>query len=262
MTRFVNDAGTLRLSEVRFFTGSPRDLLDRVGELARRGSVALVVTANVDHTVKYLRGDQGRSVLEAADLVTLDGAPLVAVARMIGIRRAHRNTGADLLERASAASAARDWRIAIVGGNDEVGRLAAQVLTRRHAGADIHHVSLPILESPHDQQGRPAVDELARLRPDIVFVCLGFPKQEEWVRAWEHKLPAAAYVGAGAAADFAAGTRIRAPRLAQALGAEWLWRIAQEPRRLARRYLVDSVPFVGLAIRSIASRGSTERRRP
>lgn len=262
MTRFINDGGTLRLSEVRFFTGSPTDLLDRVGELTQTGSVALVVTANVDHTVKYLRGDRWRSILEGADLVTLDGAPLVAVARMIGIRRAHRNTGADLLELASAASAARHWRIAIVGGNDDAGRLAAQTLTSRHAGADVHHVSLPMLDAPEDPRGRLAVDELTRLRPDLVFVCLGFPKQEEWVRAWEHELPAGVYIGAGAAVDFAAGTRIRAPRVAQALGAEWLWRVAQEPRRLARRYLVDSVPFVALAVRSIARRGRPEGSRP
>lgn len=256
MSRFSNDDGTFHLDSVRFFTDTQEALLDELDARAGSQHTTLVVTANVDHTVKYLRNESSRTVLESADLVTLDGAPLVAMARMLGVHNAHRNTGADLLERASSIAAERGWRIAILGGDDEVGRRAAIALRERHIGSVVQHISLPTIHSPDDPRGRDAVEALRRGAPTHVFVCLGFPKQEEWVLAWRSDLPPAVYIGAGAAVDFAAGARKRAPRLVQALGAEWLWRVAQEPRRLVRRYLVESLPFAGLAIRSLVGRRS------
>lgn len=253
--RFRNTDGVLNLEGTTYFTGSEDELLTEIDSLAHGDRPALIVTANVDHTTKFLAGEPARTILGSADLVTLDGAPLVVVAKLLGIPHAHRNTGSDLLLRTSADAVGRGWRIAMVGGSDETGALAETNLRIKHPGASITHVSLPLLESPEDPASTPALDELRQLAPHVIFLCLGFPKQELWFQAWKDRLPSGAYIGAGAAVDFAAGTRARAPRAVQRAGGEWLWRIAQEPRRLARRYLVDSVPFIGLAFRSIAKKG-------
>jgi glycosyltransferase involved in cell wall biosynthesis len=106
------------------------------------------------------------------------------------------------------------------------------------------------------------VARLRSLRPDIVFLCLGFPLQEAWWAHWRDRLPAAVYVGAGAAVDFAAGVRSRAPRAVQRLGMEWCWRLAQEPRRLAHRYLVRGPRFLVVAARSLRHGWRERTRRP
>lgn len=113
------------------------------------------------------------------------------------------------------------------------------------------------LSDVDDPASLEVVEALASLEPDLVFVCLGSPKQDVWVSRWRAKLPPAVYIGAGAAVDFVAGTKRRAPRALQRLGLEWAFRLAQEPRRLARRYLVRGPAFAMVAVRSlIAARRS------
>ncbi|MDN5573728.1 MAG: WecB/TagA/CpsF family glycosyltransferase, partial [Micrococcales bacterium] len=92
---------------------------------------------------------------------------------------------------------------------------------------------------------------LAQLDPSLVYLCLGSPKQEAWFEHWRRELPAAVYVGAGAAVDFAAGARRRAPRALQMIGGEWTWRLVQEPRRMAGRYLGRGPRFLGVIARSV-----------
>lgn len=248
---FTNRNGALELGDIAIFTGGPAELDSRIAALAGGNVPALVLTTNVDQTVRYLSDEIARRAFRRADLVTLDGAPVVALARLLGIRSAQRNTGADLLVRQSELSATTGHSIAIVGGADTVGTTAQRALRDRFPGARVTHVPLASLANATDEASAPAVSALNALAPNVVFVCLGFPKQEEWFMHWERSLPAAVYVGAGAAVDFAAGARKRAPRTAQRLGLEWVWRVAQEPGRLAKRYLIDSGPFFTLAFRSL-----------
>jgi N-acetylglucosaminyldiphosphoundecaprenol N-acetyl-beta-D-mannosaminyltransferase len=99
------------------------------------------------------------------------------------------------------------------------------------------------------------VEGIKNFAPDIVFLCLGAPKQESWFMEWRDLLPDGVYIGAGAAVDFAAGVSTRAPAQLQRLGMEWVWRLAQEPKRLAKRYLIKGPRFLVIAARSIANRG-------
>jgi N-acetylglucosaminyldiphosphoundecaprenol N-acetyl-beta-D-mannosaminyltransferase len=86
-------------------------------------------------------------------------------------------------------------------------------------------------------------------RPDLLFVGLGSPTQELWVHRYWDRLACTVAVCCGAAIDYAAGVKPRAPLWMQRAGLEWLWRLAHEPRRLWRRYLVDDVAFVGIVLR-------------
>ncbi|UZN04303.1 WecB/TagA/CpsF family glycosyltransferase [Cellulomonas sp. S1-8] len=232
-------------------SGSMADLLDHL-ELRLPASATLTaVTPNTDFTVLMRSDARMARAVQDADLLLADGAPLVWLARLLGARDLHRLTGADLLPETCARAARTGWRIVLTGGRDGVAQLAAEHL-REQSGADVVALPFPLLDGHDDPAGRSVVDALREARPDIVFVCLGAPKQEAWVEHWRDDLPPALYVGAGAAVDFAAGLRSRAPRAVQAIGAEWLYRLAQEPSRLAGRYLLRGPLFLGVVARSLA----------
>jgi N-acetylglucosaminyldiphosphoundecaprenol N-acetyl-beta-D-mannosaminyltransferase len=94
-----------------------------------------------------------------------------------------------------------------------------------------------------------AVNWVNASAPDVVFVCLGFPRQDLWSITNRHRLDAGLVLGVGAAMEFALGLKVRAPQWMQVNGLEWLWRLASEPRKLWRRYLLSGPRFITLVIR-------------
>ena len=238
------------------FRGGPDELLDEMEALVASGGRHLVMTPNVDQVLALRTDPRTAAAHRAASLRIADGAPLVGLARLLGDQRIQRLTGADLLGDVVARAARNGWRVAIVGGAEGVSDDAAARLRASSPGVRLVTVPFPFVRSVDDAGCRAVADGLRVERPDVVFVCLGSPKQEAWFLEWRDRLPPGVYVGAGAAVEFAAGTRARAPRLVQRLGGEWLWRLAQEPRRLAHRYLVRGPAFVGVVLGSLlAARG-------
>lgn len=229
------------------FAGDTRSLLDVIEVLARSGDRHLVVTPNVDQLLVARAQPELRRLFREASILLADGAPLSALARALGGGVPPRHTGADLLPAVARLSRERGLRIAITGGSRGVAEQAAARLEREHPGSIVRAVAFPERgQDDVDAQARVAT-ELWSMEPDVVFVCLGFPKQENWVLDQGDRLPPAVYVGAGAAVDFAAGAQVRAPRVIQTLGLEWMWRLVREPRRLAHRYLVRGPGFVRVA---------------
>ncbi|MHA7289668.1 WecB/TagA/CpsF family glycosyltransferase [Arthrobacter sp. MDT3-24] len=228
------------------FVGNDCTLLDELDELLKYKKPALVVTANVDQAIDLRRSQDLWTAYKNASLRTLDGMPLVWMARMIGASGATRQTGADMLMKCVAASHERKWQVVILGGADEANDLAVGNLRKAYPQAALTGVKLAY-STGFDSVGlKPMLTRLADLKPDLVFVCLGSPKQEQFFLALRAVLAPAIYIGAGAAVDFASGKKSRAPLWLQTLGMEWTWRLIQEPRRLAHRYLVK-----GLAIATI-----------
>ncbi|PYI37594.1 capsular biosynthesis protein [Arthrobacter psychrolactophilus] len=224
-----------------------------IAELARDSEAHLVVTANIDHIVDLDLGNPLTSAYERASLRVIDGMPVVWALRALGAKNIHRVTGADLIESVSAASARNNWRVAITGGNDEILAKAADNLQRKYPNASIKAVPMPMLSSAEDPRGREAILLLEDFDPDVVFLCLGAPKQESWFLHWKDVLPAAVYIGAGAAVDFAAEAKKRAPIAAQRAGLEWVWRLSQEFRRLAPRYLFKGPRFLSIVATSMTN---------
>lgn len=209
----------------------------------------LVVTANVDHVVKLQRDPKFREAYALASLRLVDGTPLAWLMSRVSRGRVRRHTGADLLLESTDLASRHGWKIAILGGDPLVGLAAAERLQDRGDDFEVVHISVPHVD-------RSAVtmtvnEKLSDEKPDLVFICLGAPKQELWFVANRPFLPPAVYIGAGAAVDFAAGVKSRAPKLLQFAGLEWVYRLAQEPSRLARRYLIEGPRFLGVIARSI-----------
>jgi N-acetylglucosaminyldiphosphoundecaprenol N-acetyl-beta-D-mannosaminyltransferase len=131
-----------------------------------------------------------------------------------------------------------------LGGAPGAAAKAAGILTDRHPGLRVVGTSSPMVSDPATpEQLGPIRDELARLQPDILMVGLGSPKQEKLIDELRATLPSAWMIGVGISFSFIAGDVRRAPRWMQKTGLEWVHRLAQEPKRLAHRYLVDDIPF-------------------
>lgn len=232
-------------------SGNMADALEAFAQLRGAGGTHLVVTANVDHLLDLDDRTELAHAYERASLRTVDGMPVLWTLRALGAQNVHRVTGADLLEETAAASARTGWRIVVTGGSTPVLREAVAQLRRKHPGADLHAVPMPFLSDPADARSRSVISDLHECRPDITFLCMGAPKQESWYVEWRESLPEGIYIGAGAAVDFAAGTKSRAPRLLQRTGFEWTWRLAQDARRLAPRYLVKGPRFLSVFVRAM-----------
>jgi N-acetylglucosaminyldiphosphoundecaprenol N-acetyl-beta-D-mannosaminyltransferase len=226
-----------------------------VGDL-EEGQGGLVVTANIDICRQVHRDPAARDLISSASLVLADGMPLVWAARLRGDSLPGRVAGSSLIFSLSAAASGQGKAIYLLGGEPGVPERAAVELERRYPGLLVAGTDAP----PVGFDRRP--DELAAVRtrleqaqPDIVYVGLGFPKQDQVIAALAPGLPAAWFIGCGAAIPFAAGTLTRAPHWMQRLGLEWAHRLISEPRRLFRRYLVDDLPFAArLMITSAAAR--------
>lgn len=251
---FHRSQSGVKLNQLPLQTGSLLSVTQDIDELRQQEDPQLVVTANVDHVVNLKKSTSLRQAYSIAGLRLIDGMPLVWVAKALGERHAHRHTGADLLPTYAKISAERGLRLVITGGAHDVVTQAAKNLRQNNPGADIHTVAFPFLDSEDDPRSATVVQELHRLKPDIVFLCLGSPKQEKWFLTWRDELPRAVYIGAGAAVDFAAGVRKRAPKYIQKASLEWGWRVAQEPKRLLGRYFVDGPKFLPVLARSLFKR--------
>ncbi|UPW10384.1 WecB/TagA/CpsF family glycosyltransferase [Gordonia terrae] len=230
--------------------GGIDDVLSRVESLVRTQETKLVVTPNVDHLIRLETSDESRRGYADADLALLDGVPVAKLASFLGARPVTRNTGADLLFDVCRKAGDNGWRIVITGGETSVANTAAENL-RARTGADVIAVPFPFVSSVEDPACRKVVEKLTDLRPDVVFLCLGSPKQESWYVQWKEELPAAVYVGSGAAVDFAAEKVSRAPELMQRFALEWVWRLAREPKRLWRRYLLEGPKFLPIVAQAM-----------
>ncbi len=214
----------------------PDDAIARVQARLRAGRGFTFATLNLDHLVK-LRVDAGfRAAYARMTLISADGAPVAALARdqVADMRRA---TGADLLRPLCEMAAREKIPVAFFGSTEESLELAAARLEAEFPNISIVFKASPAFGfDPLSAEAEVWGDRIAASGARLCFVCLGAPKQELFADRVAQKHNRIGFIGVGAAVDFVAGRQTRAPRLAQVLGMEWLWRLACEPRRLAWRY--------------------------
>jgi N-acetylglucosaminyldiphosphoundecaprenol N-acetyl-beta-D-mannosaminyltransferase len=252
-------SGTTVLCDLPIDRLATTDLLDTVFGGLATGIGGWVVTVNLDILRRAAVDVDARALYGEADVRVADGMPIVWASRLQGRPVPERVTGSGsawlLAERA-----AREGRsLYLLGGAPGAAAAARDVLVERYPGLDVLGVSSPVVaSSPTAAELDPIAEELAACRPDLVLVGLGSPKQELVIRALRHRLPGAWFVGVGITFSFVGGLDRRAPVWMQRAGLEWLHRLGREPRRLARRYLVDDLPFAArLLVAAAASRRLT-----
>ena len=252
---------TVRLMGMDLAKVETRQVLDHVFASLGRGEGGWLVTANLDFLRRHEDDPAARQLYDGADLCVADGMPLVWAARLQGQPLPERVAGSSLTPLIAERAAAEGRSLYLLGGDPGSNARAAEVLVARYSGLRIVGRQSPRVSDP------PAPDELAGfreelvgLRPDILLVGLGSPKQERLIEALRPSLPATWMIGVGISFSFIAGDVRRAPPWMQQSGLEWIHRLVQEPRRLARRYLVDDVPFAARLFASAAWRRLGPRR--
>ncbi|SNS67334.1 N-acetylglucosaminyldiphosphoundecaprenol N-acetyl-beta-D-mannosaminyltransferase [Geodermatophilus saharensis] len=203
-----------------------------------------IVTVNVDILRAVGRDPELAELVSSATLAVADGMPLVWASRLAGDPLPERVTGASLVSTLAETAARCGRSLYLLGGDAGVAEAAAAALAVRFPGTRVVGTDAPPFGFDTDEEQVSAVvDRVVQAAPDLVLVGLGFPKQERLIGRLRPLVPRAWLLGCGAGIPFAAGQYRRAPDLLQRVGAEWAHRLALEPRRLARRYLVHDLPF-------------------
>jgi len=219
---------------------------------AERKEGGYVVTPNVDHVVLAEKDGGIRAAYAEATLSLVDGMPLVWASRLAGYPLPEKISGSDLVRPLLARAAEKGLRIYLLGAAPGVGARAAERLKEEIPGLNVVGVDSPGLGFESDPVAEAETRRrMAAADPDIVLVALGCPKQELLMRRWRSAGARAVMLGIGASLDFIAGEVRRAPAWMSATGLEWLYRLAQDPRRLARRYLVQDAAILGVIIRML-----------
>lgn len=232
------------LAGMRLDAVDEHGLLDHIFASLRNGQGGWLVTANLDFLRRHHHDPAARALYDAADLRVADGMPLVWASRLQGRPLPERVAGSSL-GWAIAERAAREGRsLYLLGGTADANQGAAQALRRRFPDLCLcGHSTRLFATPPGPTELNDVLREIVPLQPDVLFVGLGSPKQEQVIAALRSHLPRTWMIGVGATIAFLAGEFRRAPRWMQRAGLEWLHRLALEPRRMARRYLVHGLPF-------------------
>jgi N-acetylglucosaminyldiphosphoundecaprenol N-acetyl-beta-D-mannosaminyltransferase len=254
-------APRVSVDDLSFDKVTMKEAIRRIVRMAkRRDRARYVCTGNLDHLVIAERDPDFRDAYRKADLVVADGAPVVWLSR-IASRAAggplpERVAGSDLFWELARISGEANLRLFFLGGMPGAASKAAEVVEQRHPGVRIAGTYCPPFETFETSDEQAKIRRIIRhAAPDVLLVAFGAPKQEKWIAANKDLLGVPVSIGVGGSFEMAAGVRRRAPRWLQRSGLEWLYRFAQEPRRLFQRYFVDDLPYLaGAAARAVVQR--------
>jgi N-acetylglucosaminyldiphosphoundecaprenol N-acetyl-beta-D-mannosaminyltransferase len=238
--------GRVEICGVEVDAVDEREALERIDAFVVSRRPHLMVVVNASKLVLASEDERLRRILERADLVTADGMSVVWGAKLAGGRLPGRVTGIDTMEAHVARAAARGWRVFFLGAKPEAVERAVANLRARHPSLEVAGYRDGYFA------GREAevVEEVRASNADLLFVAVGSPAQEYFLDEHLDALGVPFALGVGGSFDHVAGFSRRAPRWMQRAGLEWLHRLASEPRRLWRRYLVGNARYATLLARS------------
>lgn len=220
------------------------------GWIERREQHYVTVTG-VHGVMESQRDEKIRAIHNQAGMVTPDGMPLVWLSRLKGQPHVRRVYGPDLMLAVCQDGLSRGYRHYLYGGAEGVPTLLATKLRERFPGIQIVGEFSPPFRALSPEEDEQIVRDINAANPDIVWVGLSTPKQERWMAAHAGRVLAPVMVGVGAAFDFHSGLKKQAPRWVQGSGMEWFFRLVTEPRRLAKRYLINNPTFLALVAQQL-----------
>ena len=222
-----------------------------VDEAVRAGRPIRQMSINAGKLVKLQRDPELRDAVESSDLITADGQSVVWASKLLGQSLPERVAGIDLMDALLGLAATRGYRVYLLGARQEIVGEAARRIRSRHP-------SLPLAGYEHGYFGPDeedaVVERIAQAQTDLLFVALETPAKEIFLARHRDRLAVNFAMGIGGTLDVIAGLRKRAPRWMQRAGLEWLFRFAQDPRRMARRYIVGNTQFAWLVLREATRR--------
>ena len=234
---------TTELFDIDVQTAPPADLLRQILEFAQDGERHRVSYVNAHVLNQSFSNPELRRVLQRSDLVYCDGYGVRLAARVVGLPVPHRMTGADWIWTVAALCQESGLSLYLLGSEPGSSADAASALKRWYPGLDVrgtHHGYFG-LDTPHSER---VLEHLAEIQPDILLVGMGTPQQELWVERNHERIEASVVWTVGALFDYVSGRVPRAPHWIADNGFEWIFRLAVEPRRMWRRYLLGNPAFL------------------
>lgn len=206
-----------------------------------------IVPINVDVVVKIEKDQYLKKIVDNADLVLVDGKPLVWISNWYRKPLKTKISGSDLVPLLCKRFAQKGYTIFIIGGKNGTAEKAKQNLEKKISGINIVGTYAPPFGFENDINEIKKINEMiSNVHPDLLIVCFGCPKQEKWIYENYKRYDAKVSVCAGATVDFLAGNIARAPQWMSDHGLEWFYRFVREPRRLFKRYFVDDIRILNL----------------
>lgn len=206
-----------------------------------------VVAINVDVVMKIEKDAYLKRIVDQADMVLVDGKPLVWIGKMHGNPIKAKISGSDLVPLLCEVATRKEYSIFIIGGKNGVADLAKENLQHRNPGIKIVGTYAPPFGFEKDEVELNKINlMISESHPDLLIASFGCPKQEKWIYENISKYNAKVSICAGATVDFLAGTVKRAPRWMSEHGLEWFFRFMQEPKRMFKRYFIEDVRIIKL----------------
>ena len=241
--------GTIQLRGMPIHAITRKETARHLINCSQKNIGGWVVTPNLDILRRYTKSSSFRNLLATSTLNVPDGMPLIWASRVKGQPLTERVNGTDLMIDVCELAAEVGKSVFFLGGNPGSAEKAASVLEENFAGLKVAGCHCPDFGFETDIK---TVEEIAAIiadaRPDFVFVGLGSPKQDVLINMLRLKLPNVWWLGVGVSFSFIGGEISRAPEWAKKGGLEWFFRLIAEPRRLAKRYLLQGIPFFAVTL--------------
>ena len=229
--------------------------LSEVSNALNGESSLKVAICNTNTVVRSYRDQQLSDIVNSFDIKTPDGFPIAKSSSILYKNGQHRVDGYNVFLSTIQDGLSRNTRHYFYGSEDLVIQKLVKKLKNDFPGINIVGSFSPPMGSYEELVKDKYIQGIVDTKPDIVWVSLGFPKQELFINLFQKKYPIRSnLVGVGAVFEWVAGTKIKAPEFLANMGLEWVLRLAQEPKRLFRRYFVDNLLFLYLITKQYISK--------
>lgn len=239
---------SVEILNARFRPVTLEETVELVTRQIRAGERGYLCTVNVAILMMMRQDPRLQRFVDGAAMVVADGQPLIWGSRLLGRRLPERVAGVELVERLCERAASEGFGVYLLGGRKDVVEKVAARLQASFPGLRLSGVEDGYFT---DQEASARAEAVARSGAKILIAAMGVPRQEYFIEEQWERLGVPFAIGVGGSFDVLAGLRARAPVLIQRIGLEWLFRLAQEPGRLWKRYLVTNTQFVYLMSREI-----------
>lgn len=223
------------------------ETVDAIEQMIAAEEKSYVVAINVDVVMKIEDDPYLKKIVDNANMVLVDGKPLVWISKIHGKPIKEKISGSDLVPILCAVAAEKGYKVFIIGGKEGIAEQAKEKLEKKHPKIKIVGAYAPPFGFEKNEDELNHINQMiSEAKPDLLIACFGCPKQEKWIYENIGKYDAKVSVCAGATVDFLAGNVKRAPRWMSEHGLEWFYRFLQEPKRMFKRYFIDDVKIIGL----------------
>lgn len=218
------------------------EAIEQIDKLIINRRPSYVVTPNVDHIVKLESDDEFKEVYREADLILTDGQPLIWISKLLRNPIVEKVSGSDLFPKVCELASKKGYKVFLLGAAEGVAKIAAEKLSAKYKGLNVVGTYSPPFGFEKDESEiKKIIEMINEVKPDILAVGLGAPKQEKFLRNFRKELDVPVSLAIGASIDFEAGNIKRCPIWMQKSGLEWFYRLMKEPRRMFKRYIIDDM---------------------